>query len=112
MDLSGLQQLLDMARNDEFDVLVVPEVDRLSRDIDKFYTIHGKLKANNITLDFILRDYPDDWQGKFFLYMDVLMDFVIWTNPAWMRLFATLTFPPHHWTHHTNQMELRGYKSN
>ena len=53
--------MLDMARNDEFDVLVVPEVDRLSRDIDKFYTIHGKLKANNITLDFILRDYPDDW---------------------------------------------------
>ena len=64
VNLPELTKMLDMARNREFDVLVVREIDRLSRDIGKQYLIEGELKQANIRIAYVLGEYPNTPEGE------------------------------------------------
>ena len=63
-DLPELSKVLDMARNGEFDVLVVRELDRLSRDLAKQLIVEQELKRANVTIEYVLYDFPDTPEGR------------------------------------------------
>lgn len=56
-DLPQLTRLLEMAQAGEFDVLVVREVDRLSRDQIKAAIIRRDLKKCGVTIEYVLYDF-------------------------------------------------------
>lgn len=63
MDLPQLNIALEMARNRNYDVFIVREIDRLSRDIGKQYMIEGELKRNDVRVVYVLGEYPDTPEG-------------------------------------------------
>ena len=63
-DLPKLNQALEMARAGEVDVLVVREMDRLSRSLAKQLIVEEGLKRNGVKIAYVLGDYPDTPEGN------------------------------------------------
>jgi len=63
-DLPQLSKALDMATEGQYDVLVVRELDRLSRDLAKQLLIEQELKRANVTIEYVLYDFPDTPEGR------------------------------------------------
>lgn len=64
-DLPQLNRAREMARNHEFDVLVVREVDRLSRNLAKQLIVEEELKRCGVEIAYVLGEYPDTPEGNF-----------------------------------------------
>lgn len=64
-DLPKLNEFLGMARRSEFDVLVVREIDRLSRSLPKQLFIEDALKKTGICIEYVMGEYPDTPEGNF-----------------------------------------------
>ncbi len=65
IDLPQLNKVRAMAEAGEFDVLVVRELDRLSRDLAKQLFVEDSLKRYGVTIRYALFDYPDTPEGDF-----------------------------------------------
>ena len=63
MDLPKLNEVFDMAENGEFDVLVVRELDRLSRELAKQLYVEDRLKKSGVAIEYVLGDYDDTPEG-------------------------------------------------
>ena len=64
-DLPMINKAIDMAHNQEFDVLVVRELDRLARDMAKQIYIERELERTNVKIEYVLYDFPDTPEGRF-----------------------------------------------
>jgi site-specific DNA recombinase len=53
-----------MAQNGEFDVLVVRELDRLSRNLAKQLIVEEELKRGGVRIEYALSEYPDTPEGN------------------------------------------------
>ena len=65
LDLPKLNELLELAQRGEFEVLVVRELDRLSRSLSKQLRIEELLSAAEVQIEYVLGDYPDTPEGRF-----------------------------------------------
>ena len=63
-ELEKLKSILQMARNHEFDVLVVREIDRLSRKLAKQLIVEMELKRHGVRIEYVLGEYPDTPEGN------------------------------------------------
>ncbi len=63
-ELPQLNRMREMARNHEFDVLVVREIDRLSRKLAKQLIVEGDLKRYGVRIEYVLGEYPDNPEGN------------------------------------------------
>ena len=63
-DLEKLNQALEMARKDEFEVLVVRELDRFARSLAKQLIIETEFKRAGVEIDYVLGEYPDTPEGN------------------------------------------------
>ena len=64
LDLEGIQRILEMARNREFDVLIVREMDRLSRNLAKQLFIEDELKQCGIRIEYVYSEYDNSPEGE------------------------------------------------
>jgi site-specific DNA recombinase len=64
-DLPELNNIREMARKSEFDILVVRELDRLSRNLAKQLGVEEELKRCNVEIEYVLGEYPDTPEGNF-----------------------------------------------
>ncbi|RME79669.1 MAG: recombinase family protein [Chloroflexi bacterium] len=64
IDLPQLNQVREMARNGEFDVLIVREIDRLSRNLAKQLIVEEELRQYNVRVEYVLGDYDDTPEGR------------------------------------------------
>lgn len=64
LDLPQLTHALEMARNREFDVLIVREVDRLARDMAKQFLVEQELKQAGVAIEYALYDFPQTPEGR------------------------------------------------
>jgi len=64
IDLPQLSQVRDMAAAGEFDVLVVRELDRLSRNLAKQLIVEQELKRAGVAIEYVLGEYPDTPEGN------------------------------------------------
>ena len=64
IDLPKLNKIREMARNSEFDVLVVRELDRLSRNLAKQLIIEEELKRYGVRIEYVLAEYDDTPEGR------------------------------------------------
>jgi site-specific DNA recombinase len=64
IDLPQLTRVRDMARRGEFDVLVVRELDRLSRSLAKQLIIEQELKSAGVVIEYVAGEYPDTPEGR------------------------------------------------
>ena len=64
MDLPQLNKVLDMAADGEFDVLIVRELDRLSRNLVKQLIVADTLNKYGVTIEYVLHDFPDNPDGR------------------------------------------------
>jgi site-specific DNA recombinase len=64
INLPQLSKARELARSGSYDVLVVRELDRLSRNLGKQLTIEEELKHNGVVLEYVLYDYPDTLEGQ------------------------------------------------
>lgn len=62
-DLPQLSRILEMAKRREFDVLIVREIDRLSRSLAKQLYIEDELKRASVSIEYALAEYGDDPEG-------------------------------------------------
>ena len=63
-ELPKLNQVLEMAEAGEFDVLVVREMDRMSRNLAKQLIVEQELKRHGVAVEYALADYPDTPEGR------------------------------------------------
>ena len=63
-DLPGLAEAANMARGGQFDVLVVRELDRLSRDLAKQLIVEQELRGAGVSIEYVLYDFPDTPEGR------------------------------------------------
>ena len=63
-DLPELNRVREMARSGEFDVLVVREIDRLSRKLAKQLIVEEELKRYGVQIEYVLGEYPDTPEGN------------------------------------------------
>jgi site-specific DNA recombinase len=63
-DLPQLSKALEMARAGSFDVLIVRELDRLSRDLAKQLIVEQELKRAGVSIEYVLYDFPDTPEGR------------------------------------------------
>jgi site-specific DNA recombinase len=63
-ELPELNRVLDMARAAEFEVLVVREIDRLSRNLAKQLIVEEELKQHGVQIEYVLGAYPDTPEGN------------------------------------------------
>ncbi len=63
-DLPQLSKVLDLARAGAFDVLIVRELDRLSRDLAKQLIVEQELKRASVAIEYVLYDFPDTPEGR------------------------------------------------
>jgi site-specific DNA recombinase len=59
-----LSEALEMARNDEGDVLVLREMDRFARSLAKQLIVEQEFKQAGAEIDYVLGDYPDTPEGN------------------------------------------------
>src|SRR5512142_929437 len=64
LDLEQLNRVFSMARAGEFDVLVVRELDRLSRRLAKQLIIEEELKRAGVDIEYVLATYEDNPEGN------------------------------------------------
>jgi site-specific DNA recombinase len=64
IDLPKLNQIREMARNSEFNVLVVRELDRLSRNLAKQLIIEEELRRHGVKIEYVLAEYEDTPEGR------------------------------------------------
>lgn len=64
LDLPQLSKALRMAHNNAFDVLIVREIDRLSRSLAKQLYVEQELERAGITIEYVLYDFPDTPEGS------------------------------------------------
>lgn len=64
IDLPQLNKVREMATERSFDVLVVRELDRLSRNLGKQLVLEEELKRCSVTIEYVLYDYPDTPEGS------------------------------------------------
>jgi DNA invertase Pin-like site-specific DNA recombinase len=65
LDLPKLNEMLELARRGEFDVLVVREMDRLARSLPKQLYVEEVLARAGIDIDYVLGAFPDTHEGNF-----------------------------------------------
>ncbi|MCB0128443.1 MAG: recombinase family protein, partial [Caldilineaceae bacterium] len=58
-------RLSEMATNGKFDVLIVREIDRLSRSLAKQLIVEQELKRQGVEIEYVLGEYPDTPEGNF-----------------------------------------------
>jgi len=63
-ELPQLNQVYELARVKEFDVLVVREIDRLSRSLAKQLIVEEELKRCGVQIEYVLGEYPDTPEGN------------------------------------------------
>lgn len=63
-DLPGLKQVLEMAEENKFEVLVVREIDRLSRSLAKQLFVEKELTRSGVSIEYVLGEYPDNPEGN------------------------------------------------
>src|SRR5829696_1462204 len=63
-ELERLGQVLEMAKNHEFDVLIVREIDRLSRNLAKQLIVEEELLRAGVKIEYVLGDYADTPEGN------------------------------------------------
>ncbi len=63
-DLPVLNQIIDMARKGEFDVLIVRELDRLARKLSKQLNIEENLTDYGVRVEYFKYDFPDTAEGR------------------------------------------------
>ena len=63
-ELEQLGKALELAHEKAFDVLIVREVDRLSRNLAKQLIVEEWLKREGVTIEYILGEYPDTPEGN------------------------------------------------
>ncbi len=63
-DLPELGRALEMAHAGEFDVLIVREIDRLSRNLAKQLIVEQEFKRSDTTIEYVLGEYPDTPEGR------------------------------------------------
>jgi site-specific DNA recombinase len=61
-----------LARDHAFEVLIVREIDRLARDAEKFMRVKRTLLENEVRIEFVSREYGDDWRGMFMEGLDAV----------------------------------------
>lgn len=64
IDLPQLNRVRDLAHQREFQVLVVRELDRLSRNLAKQLIIEEELKARGVRVEYVLEAYDDTPEGR------------------------------------------------
>ncbi len=64
INLPVLNRIREMARNGEFDVLVVRELDRLSRNLAKQLIVEEELKRAGVRVEYVLAEYDDTPEGR------------------------------------------------
>jgi site-specific DNA recombinase len=64
IDLPELTKVRDMARAGEFDVLVVRELDRLSRNLAKQLIVEQELQRAGVRIEYVLGEYADTPEGR------------------------------------------------
>lgn len=64
IDLPQLNRIRDMARNREFDVLIVRELDRLSRSLAKQLIVEEELNRYGVRIEYVLAEYDDTPEGR------------------------------------------------
>ena len=63
-ELPQLDKVREMARNKEFDVLVVREIDRLSRKLAKQLVVEEELSRMGVQIAYVLADYDNSPEGR------------------------------------------------
>jgi site-specific DNA recombinase len=63
-ELPQLNRVREMARAKDFDVLVVREIDRLSRSLAKQLIVEEEMKRAGVQIDYVLGEYPDTPEGN------------------------------------------------
>ena len=63
-ELEQLGKILEFARDRAFDVLVVREVDRLSRNLAKQLIVEEWLKREGVSIDYVIGEYADTPEGN------------------------------------------------
>ena len=63
-DLPELSKALNMARASQFDILIVRELDRLSRDLAKQLIVEQELMHAGVSIEYVLYDFPDTPEGR------------------------------------------------
>jgi site-specific DNA recombinase len=63
-ELPQLNKVREMARNKEFDVLVVREIDRLSRKLAKQLVVEEELSRMGVAIVYVLADYANSPEGR------------------------------------------------
>ena len=63
-ELPQLDKVREMARNKEFDVLVVREIDRLSRKLAKQLVVEEELSRMGVRIAYVLADYDNSPEGR------------------------------------------------
>ena len=64
MDLEQLNRVFSMAQAGEYDILVVREMDRLSRRLAKQLIIEEELKRAGVEIEYVLATYEDNPEGN------------------------------------------------
>jgi site-specific DNA recombinase len=63
-ELEQLDHIREMARAGQFEVLVVREMDRLSRNLAKQLIVEEELKRCGVQIEYVLGEYPDTPEGR------------------------------------------------
>jgi site-specific DNA recombinase len=63
IDLPKLNKVREMARTGQFDVLVVREIDRLSRNLAKQLIVEQELEGYGVRIEYVLGEYADNPEG-------------------------------------------------
>lgn len=63
-DLPQLNRIREMAVNGQFDVLIVRELDRLSRNLAKQLVVEEELKRAGVKIEYVLGEYADTPEGR------------------------------------------------
>lgn len=64
IDLPQLNRIRDMAQSGEFGVLIVREIDRLSRSLAKQLIVEEELQRTGVGIEYVLGEYPDTPEGR------------------------------------------------
>jgi site-specific DNA recombinase len=63
-ELEKLGEILEMAKNHEFDLLIVREIDRLSRNLAKQLVVEEELLRAGVKIEYVLGEYADTPEGN------------------------------------------------
>ena len=63
-ELPQLNRVREIASNGGFDILVVREIDRLSRNLAKQLIVEEELKRTGVQIEYALAEYPDTPEGR------------------------------------------------